>query len=123
MGKAVKSALRGEESCGYRTVTASQQCGVESNGTRTTQSVTQAICKGRRRELIRSCGGRAFERLAKPVGRAVNPLAAGRSRSSRRWLEMEWLEATEQKTKETRQCWRCDGHTVRAPGWRESERP
>ena len=44
------------------------------------QSVTQTARLGRRRELD-SVGvdGRAFERLAKPVGAGANPLAAGRS--------------------------------------------
>ena len=44
------------------------------------QSVTPTARVGRRRELD-SVGvdGRAYERLAKPVGAGVNPLAAGRS--------------------------------------------
>ena len=71
------------------------------------QSVTQDGHEAVRGELD-SVGvdGRAFERLAKPVGVGVNPLAAGRSPVVALMGGDGMVGSLSAATKETRQCWR-----------------
>jgi hypothetical protein len=71
------------------------------------QSVTQDGHEAVRGELD-SVGvdGRAFERLAKPVGAGVNPLAAGRSPVVALMVGDGMVGSPRAETKETRQCWR-----------------
>jgi len=62
---------------------------------------------GRRRELDSVGGdGRAFERVAKPVGAGVNPLAAGRSPVVTPMVGDGMAGSPKAETKETRWCWR-----------------
>ena len=88
------------------------------------QSVTQTAQEGRRRELD-SVGvdGRAFERLAKPVGAGVNPLAAGRSPVVAPMVGDGMAGSPSVIIRETRQCWRMR-RADRPRVWLgESERP
>jgi hypothetical protein len=71
------------------------------------QSVTQTAQAGGRGELD-SVGvdGRAFERVAKPVGAGVNPLAAGRSPVVAPMVGDGMAGSPSVIIRETRQCWR-----------------
>ena len=74
------------------------------------QSVTQAARVGRRRELD-SVGvdGRAFERVAKPVKRAIggepNRRTAGRSSDDTPMVGDGMAGSLNEETRETRRCW------------------
>ena len=75
------------------------------------QSVTQTARVGRRRELD-SVGvdGRAFERVAKPVERAIggkpNRRTVGQSPDDTSMVGDGMAGSPNEETRETRQCWR-----------------